>query len=192
MGGPSLGALENDFFFSLAKLTRCFPCAKHCADSKKGPFPIPPCAGRLRECLFPLGGLSRLDPWSRSKQSDLGMHSVSVPQSPHECGGAPGLLEDSPNPGTLQPGDLGSGQHMCPLPAKQHPSAVWESIFQSQKSKPAFSPRDLQEATWERKGVLESHVLPGREEEVPGRQSLQGGLGGQGCLSLGRKKRSPN
>lgn len=85
-----------------------------------------------------------------------------------------------------------SGRSVCPLPAKEHSSAIRESIFQSQKST-LHSPRSLQEATWERRGVLESHMLPGKEEEVPGRQSLQGGLGGAG-LSLPRKeeRRSPN
>lgn len=106
------------------------------------------------------------------------------------------LLEDSPGPGTLQARRSGqlsrSGRSVCPLPAKEHSSAIRESIFQLQKST-LHSPQSLQEATWERRGVLESHMLPGKEEEVPGRQSLQGGLGGAG-LSLPRKeeRRSPN
>ena len=97
------------------------------------------------------------------------------------------------HPTARRPGHLSrSGRSVCPLPAKEHSSAIRESIFQSQKST-LHSPQSLQEATWERRGVLESHMLPGKEEEVPGRQSLQGGLGGAG-LSLPRKeeRRSPN
>lgn len=105
-----------------------------------------------------------MDTWSRSKQSELGMHSLSVPQSPHECRGAQGCGRTLPTLAPYQPGDLGSGQHVCPLPAKQHPSAVWESIFESQKSKPPSpleSPRGnvgaqgsvrVTRASWERGG----------------------------------------
>ena len=119
-----------------------------------------------------------------------GNAQLSVPQSP--TSGAQGCWRTLP---PLAPYSQGiwavasTGAHCQPnhilLPSGRASSNC--------RSQTRLLPQNLQEATWERKGVLESHVLPGREEEVPGRQSLQGGLGGAG-LSLPRKeeRRSPN
>lgn len=133
-----------------------------------------------------------MDTWSRSKQSKLGMHSLSVPQSPHECRGAQGCGRTLP---ALAPYSQGiwAVASMCAHCQPSNILLLFGRTSSNHRSQNRLLPQNLQEATWERKGVLESHVLPGREEEVPGRQSLQGGLGGAG-LSLPRKeeRRSPN
>lgn len=188
----SLGNQLTSYLFSLTQQmftgAFCVP-GTAVAPIKKAHFPC----RVVKRCLFLARGHSRLYAWLRGKRGYLRI-TVSLCLSLPICAMICKVLEGYPRTGIAQVGNLCSCHTAIAVYALCQPLHIpltFKKASSEHRSQNCILHRVFRRQL-EHRGVLKSQAFPGEEEEVPDRQSLQGGLGGAGLPLPRKEERSPN